>query len=289
MRYAPRSLPYTLRCRAPLRPDAGPTVEILTGSGGTIVAAGTAATLSPVSTVLDTPADPGASVLDVTSTSAIANADELLLGPNADGKTEWVTVIGSTSTDVLLANRLRYGYASASYLRGTHISYALTSADTATIRRNCRVIFSWGYGAASQPPLIERFDIVRHWVGHQPATLNDVLLHDARALDRLPPEYDVERGLDRAFSEVLRDLNGARRVGAALCDDDWRDVVALKFLATFVGGAMGERGKPYRERWEARYVERIEILESQTVVDENEDGVIAKTEEGVFGGRTERS
>lgn len=287
MLFVPEDLAYTLRVRGPQRPDSA-TVEVRSGRGAEIVAALTSATVSTVSTVLSAAAGAGDELLLVTVATSIARGDELRLGPNAGGQSEWVGVEAISGGSLVLSFPLTYDHASGVALQGTYMSYALTATHTATRGPNCRAIFSPTIGGVIQAPIIVRFDIVRHWVGTNPCTRNDVRVHDARALDRLPPGYDVDAGLDRAFQEVLRDLNGARRIGRALADDDWREVVAMKFLASYVGQAMGARGEGYRKRWGERYEERVEILESQTVVDADEDGKITPEEEGIYGGRAYR-
>lgn len=288
----PRDIGGTIRVRAPRRPDAAPTVEILTKSGGAKVAAGTAATLSTASTTLNGAHADKVSVLTLVSTTGMAAGDEIVLGTSYR-PTDFVLVSSvDSATQVTLVHPTMRAYATGVAVVGTYISYTIAAASLDVSERDWQARFTWAFGAVTQPTLIVRFDVSRYAAAYGPPTLtgspyptiNDIRLHDPLIRDKLATTFDYEQAIQRAVSEVVRDLNAGQDASALVHDDDFRELAALKFLADFAGPTMGPDKSEQRDAWVARYKDRFAAIASQIASDADADNAIEEHEKGGFTG-----
>lgn len=282
----PRDIGGTIRVRAPRRAtiaggaDATPTVVIHNEDGGTQIASQNA-TLDAVNTTTDGVTAAGATTVPLTATTNIVRDDEYWIGPNALGQSEFVKVAGITSADsVTLRHPTLYGYATGVSFEGTYQSVVITAAQVADSFTNWRAVFSWTLLGVAQPPLVVRFDVVRHWLQHQPCTMSELRGYDPKVTERVADSFDWEWAMAQALGDVLREVNQTRRALSALGEDDWVDLVALKVLSDYVGGQLGDLGEVYRATWQARYQSELKRLETQLCYDEDEDGVIEAHEKG---------
>lgn len=287
MQFIPRDVGGTIRWRAPLRAtatdgtDATPTVIVYNEGGGEAVASANA-TLHVVNTTTSSALAAGGTTLTITSATGVVRGDELLLGPNIVGESEFVKIKGvdSAGLTIVLAHPSLYTYASGVSLEGTYQSTTIAASVVAKSYQNWRAVFSWLLLGVQQGVGIVRFDVIRHWISHQPCTLNDLRSLDPLVTQRMASTYDWEAGLDAALNLVIRECNQNLRAAAILADDDWRELVALRFLSAYVGPALGERGDVYTKTWESRYRASYAVFKPQLVSDEDEDGAIATQEKG---------
>lgn len=296
MLFIPRAIGGTLRVRAPRRPDAAPTVTVYNNGGGEEVAAATAATLSVVNTTFNAGATGSldgttTTSLTLTATTNVAVGDEYLI-ENAAKQREFVKVRGITSgTVVELYHPILYTYASADPFQGTYISYALTAAVADVAAEDWHAHFAWLLSTVAQPPLVVRFDIVRFAPSSAgPSfTINDVRLYDTESTRRLSTRFDLEGAMLRAQNDVIRDINATRKAGGLVTDDDWRDLGALKFLASYMGPLLGEKYEKTQAMWMKRYQDRLDTMRSQMKSDENQNLAIEPHEGGALGGDSYRA
>lgn len=285
-----RDVGGTIRVRAPRRPDASPTVAVYNASGGAVIAAATAATLDSVNTTLNGAHAAAVSSLTVVATTDVVAGDEYALGARP---TDFVRIKSvDSATAVTLQHPTIHAYATGVAVQGTYISRAISAAVANVSERDWRAEFSWAVSAASQPPLIVRFDVSRYapaygtpiLTGSPYPTMNDIRTYDPKVTTRCADTFDYEWGIQRAVNEVLRDLSANRDGSALIHDDDYRDLAALKFLASIAGPTWGPDFADTREMWRERYDERFRVLSSQMVADEDQNRAITENERGAWGG-----
>lgn len=278
----------TVRKRANRRPDASPTVEILTTEGGSLIAAGTAATPSSVNTTTTQAVTAGKpDTFTLTSAASVVVGDEYLLGPNASGQREFVKCAGINGLIFTPQFPPLYTYASGVAFVGTYISYDLAAANAGTAG-SYQARFSWKLATVDQEVLVLRFDIVDYGVSHVPCTMNDIRVLDPKVTTRLASDFDYDRGLAAALNEVLRELNESNSALGLLTDDDWRELVALKFM-TLAARQWGQSYKDTREMWEEQYQQRYVRWKSQFFVDKDQDGTVQSHEGNSYGIRIGRT
>lgn len=287
----PRDLGGTIRVRAPRRPDAAPTVQVLNKSGGVEVAAGTAASLSTVDTTLSSGAAAGAVSVSVAATTGMVPGDEFVIGTD-ERATDFALVESISGTTVTLRHPLLRAYANASVVRGTYISYAVAAAVLDVSERDWQARFSWKRSTVDQPLLIVRFDVSRYAPAYGPPTvtgggyltINDVRVYDPRIADRLAVSFDWEGAFHRVLNEVYRDLGAGTDVSGIIHDDDFRELAALKFFADFATLLYGPDSERQREMWAKRFEDRFRAIRSAIAVDADHDNAIEEHERGAWGG-----
>lgn len=273
----------TVEWYAPRRADAGPTVAVLDSSGGTVVAAGTAATLDSVNTTLAAGAAAGDTTLTLTSGASLTAGYRYLISM-AGGQSEFVEVDRFSGTTVYLANPLAYPHANGAAFQGTRISYALAAGAVDLEEENCRAVFSWLVSAAAQAEGVVEFTITRHPL-YCPASIPDLYRAASSALQaQIATDTSLGDAITRAWDEVLDTLY-ARSVRASTIvgNDKLKRAVVYKAL-----GLLAETyGKDYRgdrEEYQKRYEDMLGVFKVVAATDTDEDGAITPNEKHSRGG-----
>lgn len=139
--------------------DGAATLTITEDSGTEIVAAESVTQAASPTTTLSAAAESGAESLSVTSATGFL-AGRRYLAKRANGIQFEVTARGVESGLITLNEGLPEGLASGDGLRDWRLLRALTTTDTATVKRSVKAL--WVYAVGGEPKsYVQRFDIVR--------------------------------------------------------------------------------------------------------------------------------
>lgn len=292
MNLVPLDIGGTLRWRAPERATGTPTV-IVYGPSGDVRVASASATLDSVNTTISGAAQAGQRTFNVASSASVTVGDRYLVGPNDGGQTEFVTIDSVPASGVIQTQHpLLYSYTTGDAFVGTYLSVSISAAVVDTPGKNWRAEFTWATADGNQPNGMLRFDVVRHWVNWVPCTMDDLRLLDPKVTERVAATFDHDRNMQLALYDVIRDVNTSLDAEGVLDvgDDEWAELVALRAIVR-VSHSMGPSGPgvAYRELWETRYRERLDILKGQLVLDTDQDGDPEPHEQALLGGRFYRA
>lgn len=165
-----------------------PTVTLYSTSSGVIRAA-ESATLGP-STTLGAAAAARATSLTVAATTGISRFDRMVVGPNAAGQWEWVTVDGAAGTTVTLLDPLDYSYEISSVLKSHTMSTTLSSSDAGSTIRRCRA--DWAYTVDSVARVESTPYVVSRYAPRLAVTAADVIQHEPRAKKLIGSNQQIE-------------------------------------------------------------------------------------------------
>lgn len=292
----PRAVGGTVRWRAPARPDAAPTVQVLDAGGGERVAAATAATLHTCATTTSAVAAAGATVVSVTSANNVTPGEEYLIG-SLDRPTDFVKVQSVSGTDLTLQHPLLYAVANGATFTATYIDYTITAAVANEAYEDWQARFTWLDGTVAQPEGVVRFDVVRYapartipLITASPFfTLNDLRMLEPKVTLKLADTFDYEWTFAQSMNDACRHINASLKAGGIVQDDDFRWLGAYQFLAEYAGPLLGERYERTQKQWKDRYISKLDTLKSQLTVDANQNLAISDHEHGTLGGLTYRS
>lgn len=276
----------TIEWHAPLRPDAGPTVQVIDGAGTVVIAAGTVASRDTnPDTTLSVGVARGARAIQVASSTGIASGGRLLISGQGV-PSEPVVIRGMSGTTVTLTTPLVYDHPASSDVESSRIFYALTGASCPDPGDNWLATFSWASGAATQAPHAVSFGVSRYAM-RNPVTplLLQRLIADLRL--QVPLELDWDDLCQRAFDEACDRVSG-RGVpiydyrGAAQKLERPASYVAALLLAEQYGQGYRELREELRERVQ----ETVDIFCAVAAADTDRDLVIdAGEEQGRVGRR----
>ncbi len=257
----------------PRRADAGPTVEVVSSSGGTLVAALTAATLDSVNTTITNGVELGVQLLTVASATAIARGTRYVL---ADPYEE-VEVSRVSGTTVYLTGPLWYEHPNGAAFQGHKISHSLTSSQAATEDDHCVARFSWALSTVSQVRGQVDFAITRN-KPICPVSPVDIHKADPELQQKLSLGVDINALIAIAFDEVMEDLSAG-----GLWSYDYIGSEKLKRSVVYktlhlCSEFYGPHFKDERDRLWNRYRETLATFRSIAASDENRDGSVTTTE-----------
>ncbi|MBE9552420.1 MAG: hypothetical protein IMF05_03040, partial [Proteobacteria bacterium] len=130
-----------------LVPREGPPVTSATvalyDSGANVLQAAAAATLSTADTTISAAVALGADTITVVSATGIVEGVEVWIGTTGTDILELCRVKSVATLVVTLQAPLQYAHVSGSEVKGSRITYALTTTHTATASRNNRAL--WAY------------------------------------------------------------------------------------------------------------------------------------------------
>lgn len=138
------------------RPSGVGTAAVKDLRGGTLESI--TPTLDSVNTTLAASADAGASILSLTSATGVTAGRTYLVGGAEDAGGEWVTVRSVSGTTATLVRKLQRARASGVAFQGTRLTFAVTTASTATPGRNFRIEWTDPAGVVVPIP----FDVTRY-------------------------------------------------------------------------------------------------------------------------------
>lgn len=257
---------------APGRWDTGtaPTVVLLSRSGGQIVASQNA-TLGP-STTTNGAITAGASSLVATAVTGISVSDILVLGPNAGGQWEWVTVdsVNSSSKAVGTRDVIANSYDTGVALKSVRMSVTVTSAQASGIYESARAVWSFAFNSVSRTET--SIFHISNWVPRMTLRDADVLIRQPRAVDLLGTRQRlIQLIIDVWERDIVEALGTMISPGRMLAGDPLRQAHLYKVLAEI---------ETMSEDWEAaeaylgHYQMAWERAISQTVVDLDGDGAV---------------
>jgi hypothetical protein len=204
-----------------------PTVRLL-NRDGTQLLASTAATVD-ASRSLTSTATAKSRTIPMTSTTGLKRWEEYVVGPNATGQWEWVTLDAIGSTSVTTLDPLVNTYSTGHGIKSHTMSYQVSTTTAAAVAQNC--FAQWRYTVDS----IERqehtvFSISRY-CPRLSLTPAEVIQHEPRALKQIGSDQKIGLILKRMFeNRVLPDVAKILGSPGALVSGEAVDeAVLLKF------------------------------------------------------------
>lgn len=190
----------------PTRPSGAGTAVVRDVRGGQLEAV--TPTLDTVNTTLAASADAGALTLSLTSATGVSAGRRYLVGgPEGEGG-EWVTVRSLSGTTATLVRRLQRARASAVTFVGTRLTFAVTTASTASPGRNFRVEWTSPEGVVSAIPFdVTRYAPVSGLTGEELLDLDPTFFSRVSAQEWLPGRVAV------AWEMILRFISQAYAPG----------------------------------------------------------------------------
>jgi len=250
------------------RPAAA-TVEVVTGSGAIIVAADTEATISSIDTVLAAAASRGATALNVSNTTGIANGS--LLHLQDDPEAVLVASVGEGGA-VTLRRPLLKDHASAGVVEGTRVSYALNATQAAQLwwdghaKWTCDGVVDFTAVECTKFPLRRK------------ATAQDLYDRLPKLYELLDPEVDIERLLNLGHDEVLERIGIAGRAKTFTGSSEFITATVLAAAMIHYQSQPTPEGKEMFERYREELVSKIEQLVAVVPRDANQSGTVEKSD-----------
>lgn len=250
------------------------TVTIRDSTGGELVAS-SAATRGPKTTI-SANASAQATTISVTAATGISQGDVLLIGPNASGQWEWITVDGVNSSTLVLTlrDRLQYAYASGVAVKSPKVTKSLTATNCDTTRRNCRA--EWAYTANGVACTETSLFHMSVWNPRLTLRDQDVLIRQPRAIDVLGTRQRLSQLIRDVWErDILEDV-AARMDPAGLVDGDALRQAhlyrVLMEIALMAGDSDG------RDRYGAQYKSAFDRALAGTLADTDGDGAISDSD-----------
>lgn len=248
-----------------------PAVYLYDGDGVVLLSGALASTGTSTSTSAG--ASSGATTLGLASLTGVERFEEYVVGPNASGSWERVTVLAAGGGQVSLSAKLANAYPAGSRFLSHRMTYQVSSSTAASVSRNCRA--EWRYSVDG---------IARR---------ESTIFHISRYAPRCPLTSEL------FFQEFPRGRNmiASGQHMEILIRQTWRGIVLPEIGHLFAPGALasGEAARPllaaklkqilcelardfeaadvYQERWRAE----LELLRD-SVIDLDEDGEQTDTE-----------
>lgn len=188
------------------RPSGAGTAAVMDLRGGQLEAV--TPTLDAVNTTLSADAAAGALTLSLTSATGVSAGRRYLVGgPEAAGG-EWVTVRSLSGTTATLLRRLKRACAAAATFQGTRLTFAITTASTASPGRNYRVEWTSPEGVVTAVP----FDVTRY-APVSGLTGEELLDLDPLFFSRVSAEEWLPGRVAAAWEMILRHISQAYAPG----------------------------------------------------------------------------
>lgn len=244
-----------------------PTVTLHHRAGGVIGTASTAATT--VAAVAVTSATAGAKAITLsTSTTALERLEEYMLGPNAAGQWEWVTIDGVSSTAVTVLDDLRYSYTSEASLTDHRMKLTVTEGDASSPETGC--FAAWAYYVDGVLRIEHTTFAISRYAPRQSLTAAEAIGVFPRLIELLGSNQRVEVVLRRLWRRhVLPDVAKILGASGAVVAGESLEQAHLYKL----GEQLAREAKDHEsaERYSELYSAALDEMRT-TVTDIDEDG-----------------
>ncbi len=272
-RWLPRDIGGELFVYAPVRPDAGPTVEIRNRSA-TVIAAGTAATLESINTTIAQGAEAGAQQLELSASQTLRHRGLYIVG---GVRPEVVQVKSYSGVSVQLQNELCYGHAGGVAFQSSRISYTVSAATATPLGDHWQAVFSYAVSAVAQPPITEEFAIALHHF-QNPCTPWSMRRIEPQLVHHLSANADWDEICDRAFETVCDRLT-ARGIPIYDYIGSSRLERACSYMGVYLcAETYGQDFKAERDLFAKRAEAELSLFAATSPADEDRDGVVSAHE-----------
>lgn len=252
MRFVTLNGTATLTAYLANRPAAALTsaVDVYDSDGGATQTDVTP-TLGSTNTTTTGAASAGASTLALTSASGVVVGQRYLVtGPEAQGG-EMVTVSSIASLTVTLSAPLRRAHAVGASFVSTRLSIAITTASTASTRRNMRAEFT---DPDTGDVAVIPFDVVR-WTPRTELTIADLRSLDAQVAKRIPSTLWLPDMIAEAWDRICDDLATKDRVPGGFAGTITLTRAHSYLVRALLAETAGDDAAGYRDDMRERYAQ----------------------------------
>lgn len=248
-----------------------PTVRLLDAAGGELKSS-TAATLG-VSTTLSAAAAAEATGLTLLTTSGFERFGEYLLGPNAGGEWQWVTVVGVSTGGVKLAEKIEFAFSSGNAIKSHSMTYTVPASTVGSIARDCHA--EWSY-------YVDGVKRQEHTLFHVSLYAPRLSLTAARFVEAFPrarrmkaSSQDLDLLIRRTWQQhVLPDISRLYRPGAVVSGEMCERALVARVKQLLLEDA---KERESADRAGEEYTAEIDLLR-EGLLDLDEDGAKSDSE-----------
>ena len=244
---------------------SAPTVRLLTATGG-VMQSSVSTAVGPSMTLASTIDAAGTSVV-LSTVTGITRWSEYVIGPNASGQWEWVTVDGIGTSSVSLVEGTTYAYSTGHAFKSHDLSYTVTSSIAASLASNCRA--EWTYYVDAVKRVENTIFHVSLYSPRIPLTSAEFVQEYPRAKRVIGSNQRVGILLRRLWERhVLADISRVFRPGAMVSGE-----AAERALVAKAKEYIENEAKNYEaaDRYVEEYTAALDIIK-ESLVDLDESG-----------------
>lgn len=242
-----------------------PTVRLLDSAGGELHAS-TAATLGP-STTLSAPGYLGSTGLTLLTTTGLERWGEYLLGPNAGGEWQWITVVGVSTGGVKLAEKLEFAFSTGNAIKSHTMRYTVLASTVGSIARDCHAEWTYWCGGVKRQ---------EHTLFHVSLYAPRLSLTASRFVEAFPrarrlkaSNQDLDLLIRRVWQQhVLPDISRLYRPGAVVSGEMCERALVARVKQAFLED---QKEREAADRAAEEYTAEIDLLR-EGLIDLDEDG-----------------
>lgn len=249
-----------------------PTVSVYDGQGGCLASAQTAA-LETIDTTLSVAAAAEASSITVASATGFSAGKKFWISAREECVCKSVS-----STTIALMRPLYYDHANGAAVDSYRVVYTVTSEQASRLFFNGYAKWYSGSNLYGQTALYctkyPLFNI---------ATIQDILDEDGAITRKLDPSDDIERLIERAWKDVLKEIGARARARLFAADGEvLNTAVAFAFMRNFYRPKQSPSEIVLYDRYERLLPNEIAKVVSQLPRDTDQDGVTNEDGEQMF-------
>lgn len=273
--FAPLSQSSTITVDLPTRPDSTPTYVVYSSSGG-LLKSSASVTLDSVDTTLNGAVSAGSSVVVVTSASGVTVGRKYFIGGNEEAGGEQVIVRSISGTSVTLTLPLRYARASGVAFQSSRVSCSIPSTYVTSVQQNCRIEITWAVSTVDQPKFIIPFHVTK-FTPVSTLTVADICAVDPGFLKRLPTGTLAQSLINSAWEMLLVRVAQKKDFGALAGYLNLTNAHGY-LVRELVAETAGDEWIETRNMLQSRFKDEFNSALSAAMIDDDQDGAVAKNE-----------